>query len=105
MDEEINAFQEVKRDMIENRGFSISRIPKNTREEFIEYAKQEWADDRGALLNFLWKFFKGECNSGHEEINMKLDLLADEITKIKAQVQQKEEVKKVYKTMDGKVHE
>ena len=94
-------FQEVKKDMIENKGFSISRIARNTREEFCDYAKEEWADDRGAALTHLWKFFNGECNSGHEEIDTKLDVLAHNVGELQTQVQQFEEKPKGEKRLDG----
>ena len=96
-------FQKVKQDMIENKGFSINRCPKKIREEFLKYSEEEWADDRGAALTHLWKFFMGECSSGHEELQAKLDILADEITVLKTQVQQKEEEKGKIKRLDGKV--
>ncbi len=87
--------------MIENKGFSINRCPKKAREEFLKYVEDEWADDRGAALTHIWKFFQGECSSGHEEINAKLDLLADSIPDIQAQVQQKEEKPETEKRLDG----
>lgn len=93
-------FQKVKEDLVKNKGFSISRVAQNTREDFIEYAKSEWADDRGAALTHIWKFFKGECSSGHEEIDAKLDILADEVSKLQ-QNEKKEEPKA--KRLDGSI--
>ena len=77
--------------MIENKGFSINRCPKKCREEFLKYSEDEWADDRGAALTHIWKFFQGECSSGHEEIHAKLDLLADSIPEIQTQEKPTEE--------------
>lgn len=89
--------------MINNRGINISRVPSKTREEFCQYAKDEWADDRGALLTYLWKFFKGECSSGHEEINAKIDYLHDEIAELKTSLPKAN--KKIEHRLDGKTIE
>lgn len=83
-------FNKVKKEMEDvdsNRGFSMSRVPKNVRESFIKYAMDEWADDRGAAFSHIWKHFEGECNSGHEEINTKMDILADEIVSLKKEIE------------------
>ena len=89
--------EKQKEGIIPSPIFSFSRVPKNTRIELMKYAQDEWADDRGAALNYIWKFFKGECSSGHEEINAKLDFLAEEIKKLK---ESKKEQPKIKKSID-----
>lgn len=89
---------------LEETGMWFSRVPLNTKREFKEYCKEEWADDRGLLFKYVWEefkefkelkkmLFKGECSSGHEEIHAKLDYLADELAKLK-EVPKEEEPKK-----------
>jgi len=39
-------------------GIVISRVPKPTRDEFIEFANQEFAGDYGLLLKTLWDNYK-----------------------------------------------
>ena len=97
--------REAKKEMMENIGFSIYRVPKIVKEEFFKYAKDEWADDYGAALAHIWRFFKGECNSGHEEINAKMEILADEISRISIKLKEMETPVQKQKTetrCDGK---
>ena len=101
---EESLFNQVKQNMTDNPSLNISRVPKQTRIEFCEFAKEEWADDRGALLNYLWKFFKGECSSGHEELNMQIEALQSEIDSLKFVLNKlAEKPKNVEVRLDGTV--
>ena len=53
--EEIKALKEKIRN---NLGLVMSRVPENTRKEFIEFAKGEFADDFGMTLHYIWDCFK-----------------------------------------------
>jgi hypothetical protein len=39
-------------------GLVISRIPKPTRDEFLQFAEMEFADDYGMALKHLWDNYK-----------------------------------------------
>lgn len=39
-------------------GLVISRIPKTTRDEFLDFADKEFAGDYGMTLRHLWDTFK-----------------------------------------------
>jgi hypothetical protein len=52
--EEFNALKEK----IKNKGLVMSRVPENTRKEFIEFAEGEFAEDYGMCLNYIWDCFK-----------------------------------------------
>ncbi len=105
---EESKFNKIKKDMVKHKGFSFSRVPEKTRKEFFKYAKDEWADDRGAALTHIFKFFMGECSTGHEEIDAKIEILAAEITEIKTHFKKEEEEQpqevETEKRLDGKDH-
>ncbi len=101
-------FNEVKEKMIDERGFSFNRLAFKTRAEFIKYSEEEFANDFGAAFTYIWKFFKGECSSGHEEINEKIDFLAEAIAKINEKLDITEEEKdkpQEKKRLDGSTAE
>ena len=96
-------FNRIKKEM--NVGFAISTMAEKSKNEFLKYAKKEWADHRGSALTHIWKFFNGECSTGHEDIDAKLDILANEITAIKTSLPTKEEpTEEVEMRLDGKDH-
>ena len=88
--EEIN---KIKKELTE-KGLWLFRVPFSTQKEFKEFSRREWSDDRGMAFNYLWKFFKGECSSGHEELHAKIGYLAEELDKIKEVLSKEEEPKK-----------
>jgi len=40
------------------RRLSISRVPKKTKEEFIAFANEEFEEDYGMCLKYVWDNFK-----------------------------------------------
>ena len=48
----------LKEKIRNNTGLVISRVPENTRKEFIEFANGEFAGDYGLLLRELWETYK-----------------------------------------------
>lgn len=65
----------------------ISRIPKQTKTEFMELAEKEFLGDYGFLIKELMEFRKGILTTPNVELEAKIDLLAEEINKIKIQIQ------------------
>ena len=63
----------------------ISRIPKQTKTEFMELAEKEFLGDYGFLIKELMEFRKGILTTPNVELAARIDLLADEINKIKSQ--------------------
>ena len=47
-------FDDVVYKKVKSQGLVISRVPKHTREEFIEFADEEFASDYGMCLKYLW---------------------------------------------------
>lgn len=53
--DEIKALKEKIRN---NLGLVMSRVPEQTRKEFIEFANGEFAEDYGMTLHYVWDCFK-----------------------------------------------
>ena len=82
-------------------GFAINRIPPKTQKAFIEFAKEEFCDDRGMALKFLWDFYAGLIPSGIEHLEAEIMALKQEVASLKEQPKQEE--KKVRKSLDGRM--
>jgi hypothetical protein len=48
----------LKEKIKNNLGLVMSRVPENTRKEFIEFANGEFAEDYGMTLHYVWDCFK-----------------------------------------------
>jgi len=84
------------------RGFSINRIPKKGLRWFINFAKEEFEDDRGFALKHLIDFYNGLIPSGVEHLEQAFLELKQELDSVKEQIKKTEEEPKVKKTMmDG----
>jgi hypothetical protein len=54
-------YNEIKalKEKIKNQlGLVMSRVPENTRKEFLEFANGEFAGDYGMCLHYVWDCFK-----------------------------------------------
>ncbi len=45
---------------------TISRIPAKTKEEFLNFCKEELSNDFGMGIKWLWDFYTGILGKGHE---------------------------------------
>jgi hypothetical protein len=81
----MDKIDELKSKIREN-SLVISRVPKNTKEEFIAFANEEFAGDYGMTLKNLFDNFK-LWKMLFENLDMKLD----NILEIISQPEQKEE--------------
>ena len=98
MDEKL---EEIKKKVTNpETALHISRVPKNTNREFKEWCKEEFEGDYGMGLKWLWDFRKGMFVNPNEELNQKIEILAEEISAIKEQPKPK---KKVIRSVNGKV--
>ncbi len=55
-------------------GLSISRLPKKTKEEFIKFAREEFADDYGMCFHAIFEKFKETINI-QETFDIKLNYI------------------------------
>lgn len=60
---------------------SISRIPKKTKEEFVAFANEEFEEDYGMCLKYVWDNFK-MWKMFFENTNYKLDNILDIISQL-----------------------
>ena len=58
------------------RRLSISRVPKQTKEEFVAFANEEFEEDYGMCLKYVWDNFK-MWKIFFENMDMKLDKLLE----------------------------
>ena len=58
---------------------SISRVPKKTKEEFVAFANEEFEEDYGMCLKYVWDNFK-MWKTYFENMNFKLDNILETIS-------------------------
>ena len=80
---------------------TISRIPSKTKEEFLNWCKEELSNDFGMGLKWLWDFYTGILGKGFERTEAKVDALAEELAELKGTLSESKE-KKTIRTLDGK---
>ena len=103
-------FQEKCKEIMEkvrsnSSSLHISRIPIETRKEFVELADKEFASDFGMALKWCLDFRKGLLTSPNEQVLAQLDILAQEIAGIKVRLNssEKKEEHKEIRTVSGRV--
>lgn len=57
---------------LKDRKLSISRIPEKTKEEFVNFANEEFCGDFGMALKYIWDTFKS-AKMAYENFDFKLD--------------------------------
>ncbi len=96
-------FEEWK-EKFRRTSFLISRIPEQTKTELMQWFKKDFCDDYGMGLKWLWDHYKGTLPNQNEEVNTKIDILADEVAKLKeqlAKLTQEPKAEKVIEAADG----
>ncbi len=97
MDEFQKKVREIK-DKVNTRGLVINRVPKNTHEEFLKFAEEEFCDDFGMCLKHVWDNFK-MWQIFFQNMDMKLDVILERMS----QMENKEESsEKSITTMSGR---
>ena len=43
----------------------IGRVPDDTKEQFVQFAKSEYCDDYGMAFKAIWEYFKGDMKYIH----------------------------------------
>ena len=86
MEQEFNEKVNDYMKKVKRTSIFIQRIPEDVKTEFMELAKNEFEFDYGFTLKWLIDFRKGLLTSPNEEINAKIELLADELNKLKEEI-------------------
>ncbi len=75
-------FQEKVKDIQERvkvQGLVINRVPKNIRDEFVKFAEEEFCDDYGMTLKYVWDNFK-VWKTLYENMDYKLNHILELLT-------------------------
>ena len=94
---EFRAKVEKIKEKIKNSGIVISRVPTKTKDGFIKLANEEFAEDYGLCLKFLYDIYQGYFPTGHEDIEIRLANLEKELEELKGKSE-----KGSIKTLSGK---
>jgi len=78
---------------------NISRVPRKTRAEFVAFANEEFEEDYGMALKFIWDNFK-LFKMFFENVDYKLDKIIDNTTD--AQILEQEEEVQSKRTLSGR---
>lgn len=84
-------FEEIKK-KVSDKCLFIGRIPKKTKLEFLELAKEEFEDDFGFTLKWLLDFRKGLLSDPNQVLIEQIEIMAKEIEQLKAVPQEKKKV-------------
>ena len=85
-DEEIKKKVEKFQKQLKETALGINYIQPKFKKRFLEIAKEEYNNDYGVTLKELIKLYDGYFPKGTEEIEAKVDILADEMNKLKEKV-------------------
>ena len=75
--------EQIKGIVLKNKEtrLNISRVPKKTREEFIEFANSEFEEDYGMTLKHVWDNFK-MWKIFFENMDYKLNNILEKVSQI-----------------------
>lgn len=99
----MNPAEEIRNRIV--NGFAINQIPEKKKKWFIEFAQQEFCDNRGMALAHLIDFYTGLLGSGTEHLEIAINSLAQEVEELKKridEIKKQEEQPKIKTMMNGK---
>ncbi len=85
-DEEIKKKVESFQKKLKETAIGINYIQPKFKKRFLEISKEEYSNDHGVTIKELIKLYDGYFPKGTEEIEAKVDMLAEEINGIKEQL-------------------
>ena len=91
----------MQKRVLSNRSIVISRVPINTKKNFLEWCEENFESDRGMALKWLWDFFTGVMPLTDEAHQLDHKQLWQEIENIKLSLIKKEPEKGGIKMLDG----
>ena len=95
--------KEIKESVNPEKKLYIQRIPPQTKKRFMKLAEEEFENDYGFTLKHLIDLRDGMYPTGHEEIEAKINLLADKISELHEKIIKLEhKPEKEIKTLSGK---
>ena len=85
-DEKIKEKVEKFNQKLKESALGINYIQPKWKDKFLEISKLEYGNDHGVTLKELTKHFLNFYPKGNEEVEAKIDVLADEINEIKSRL-------------------
>ncbi len=85
-DEEIKKKVENFNQRLKETALGVNKMKPEVKKRFLEISKNDFANDHGVTIEWLVKLYDGYFPKGTEEQDAKIDLLADEIEKIKGEL-------------------
>lgn len=101
MEPSLKQFEDIKK-QVHDKSIHISDVTKQTKTRFKELAEKEFDNHYGWTLKWLIDFRDGILNDPNQQLSDRIDLLADEIEKIRP-VPESKKTKPAIKTLTGKV--
>lgn len=99
--EELNR---IANKLIENKQtLKISRVPEKTKKAFVELAQSDFCDDYGMTLKYVLDFYFGSIPKGTESIDLKIDVLAEEVIALRKDLEELKEKRKSIRMLDGRI--
>ena len=95
-------FQEIRK-KVQNTSIHISDVTKDTKKRFLDFAGKEFKHQYGWTLKWLMDFRDGILEHPNQQLSDKIDLLADEINKIKQSFEKPKEPEAKVKTVSGRI--
>ena len=84
-----------------SKGLTISRIPSETHDWFVSFAKQEFCGDYGMALKHLRDVYTGLISSGIEHLQEEIIMLSNGLDELRDSIKEKKEEKNTRKMIDG----
>ncbi len=81
---------------------TISRIPSKTKEEFINFCKEELSNDFGMGIKWLWDFYTGILGKGHERAEAIANEALERIASLESQLAEPTNEEKPVMNVAGK---
>lgn len=90
LDKKIDAIKK----QVSRTSLYIGRLPEKTKTEFIKLAKEEFVDDFGMTIKWMMDFRSGLLESPNSILSDRIDVLAEEVSRLKEMVEKKPEQEK-----------
>ena len=95
-------FEEIKK-RVQDTSIHISDVTEQTKTRFKEIAKNEFKNHYGWTLKWLIDFRDGILEHPNQQLSDRIDLLADEISKIQETFQKPKEPEVKIKSISGRI--
>lgn len=71
---------------LRERALGINEMKPEVKTRFLEISKNDFGNHHGVALEWLIKCYDGYFPTGHEEIEAKIDILAENISELKKEL-------------------